>query len=78
MIPGYVLPPEESIEDHRLHPNDDIEALLVPWFQQWPRDFFAEWNQAVFPHDPSELSPRSNPKCSSLNIILHHCNSVSL
>jgi hypothetical protein len=55
MKPGHILPPEEGALGCRLQSDEDIEAVMVPRFQQQARNFFAEWNQGVLPPPPMEI-----------------------
>jgi hypothetical protein len=52
---GRILPAEEGAEGCRLQSDEDVEAIVVEWFQEQPREFFMEWNQGVLPHLPSGL-----------------------
>lgn len=55
MKPGHILPTEEDAEGCRLQSDEDVEAVVVVWFWEQPREFFMEWNQGVLPHCPSRL-----------------------
>jgi hypothetical protein len=55
MKPGHILPPEEGTQGCRLQSDEDVEAIMVPWFKQQLRKFFVEWNQGVLPYRPWRL-----------------------